>query len=255
MGRHHYRVTQRLHWIEGGRPGPGFTWVGGKPVTYEPGTTIVVDDRDVRSTVHCLDAIDAAGRAILERARAELVAPASVTPLATRQADGKMCLDNSPGSLHPTARAWLIRGTDEKLRQQGCILELVLKMLGRGDSPTRADLNAAARRAGEPPPAALLDHIFRRSIKRQRPGPRNPPHTTSAELAIKAYYQYALNNAIHRHEADSRCPRNVRDVAAAATARMFTIDERPISKRTVQRILASLASRSWICGDQKVVSE
>ena len=78
MSRHRYSVTQRLPWIKGGRLGPHFTWIGGEPILYEPGMTMVVDDRDV-AIHHCLTPTDDAGDAVLERARAELSAPATVT--------------------------------------------------------------------------------------------------------------------------------------------------------------------------------
>lgn len=59
MGRHRSRVTQRLPWI------------GGTPVVYTTGTTIVLDDREVPAIVHCLEATDDHGRAVLDRVRGD----------------------------------------------------------------------------------------------------------------------------------------------------------------------------------------
>jgi hypothetical protein len=61
-----------------------------------------VDDREVTAVLHCLEATDDDGRAVLESARAAIEAPAKTTRLT---------------DFHPQDRAWLIRATDEKLRQ------------------------------------------------------------------------------------------------------------------------------------------
>jgi hypothetical protein len=226
MSDHRYRVTQSLPWIDGGRPGPDLDWIDGTPVVYEPGNTIVVDDRELAGNViPCLEAVDDDGRAALERARATFDVPAKRTMLT---------------NLHPNARAWLIRMTDEKLRREGRILELVLRMLERGEHPTHADLHNAAVQADEPVPTALKDHVFEVFKRPQRPGPKHPRRNTLEDLAIKAYYQYELDYARRTHEADSRQPANVKDVAATITARAFKT-----SKRTVERIVASFASRPW----------
>jgi len=237
MARHRYRITHRLPWIKGGRPGPHFTWIGGTPIVYEPGMTMVVDDRELAgNVVPCLEATDDAGRAVLERARAAIEAPVTRTLVA---------------DLHPNARAWLIRATDERLRQEGRILELVLRMLARGDHSTREDLTAAALQADEPVPTALKDYVFEVFKRPQRPGPKRPRRTTLEDLAITAYYQYELDHARLAHEADSRQPSNVKDVAARATARAFTNDKRAISERTVERIVASVDARPWLSGDPR----
>ena len=129
------------------------------------------------------------------------------------------------------------------------MLELVLRMLERGDDPTREDLTAAALQAGETVPAALKDHVFEVFKRPQRPGPKHPRRTTWDELAIKTYYQYELDHARQAHERDSRQPAHVKDVAATATARAFSSGKRKISKRTVERIVASFSSRPWLRDD------
>jgi hypothetical protein len=195
--------------------------------------TMVVDDRELAGNViACLEATDDAGRALLQAAQAAAEAPATRTLLT---------------DLHPNARKWLIRATDEKLREQGHLLELVLRMLQRGEHPTHADLHAAALQAREPVPPALLDHVFKVFRRPQRPGPKHPRRRTRDDLAIEAYYQYQLNHAREAHEANSRRPRNVKDAAARATARAFMI-----GKRTVERIVASFASRPWRRDDPRV---
>jgi hypothetical protein len=233
MARHCYRLTRRLPWITGGRPGPNLTWIGGTPIVYEPGMTMVVDDRELAdNVVRCLEATDDAGRALLAHARAAIEAPATRTLVA---------------DLHPNARAWLIRATDERLRHEGRILELVLRMLERGKNPTHADFHAATLQAGESVPTALKDHALKVFRQRQRPGPKHPRRTTWQNVGIQAYYQYALNRARLAYEANSRRPRHVKDVAARATARAFTI-----SKRTVERVMAAFASRPWLRDDPPV---
>lgn len=78
-----YRVLKRLPWIEGGRPAPAPEfWEGGEGVIYEPGDTIYLHDEDLKSLYHKLEAMDDAGRALLEEARAKAEGPAKRTPLA-----------------------------------------------------------------------------------------------------------------------------------------------------------------------------
>src|SRR5918999_290140 len=77
-----YRVIKRMPWIEGGTPAPPGSrtlWEGGKDVIYEPGDAVYVDDREVASIYHYLEAFDEAGRAILEEARAKAKTPAKIT--------------------------------------------------------------------------------------------------------------------------------------------------------------------------------
>ena len=69
---------------------------------------INVDDREAPSIVHYLEATDEAGRAVLERARAAMGAPVRRTMLT---------------DLHPKDRAWLIRATDEQLRNNKMIAQ------------------------------------------------------------------------------------------------------------------------------------
>ena len=171
MPRHRYRVTQPLQWMRGGHPGPDLTWIGGVAIVHQPGDLIAVDDREVPAVAHCLEAIDDAGRAVLDRAGAAAAAPA------TR----KMFAD-----FHPKDRAWLIRARDEKLRQQGRIQDLVVGMLGRGEEPTFDDLAAAVGETPDAPiPRVLVDYVAKvlRGERRRRPGPKKPTRTTWSDLA------------------------------------------------------------------------
>ena len=241
MARHTYHVTRRLLWIDDGHPETTLSWVGGPTAVYEQGSTILVYDREVQAICHCLEATDAAGRRVLERACATSHAPATVTPAFTFQPDGTVCLDTSPGSLHPTAYKWLMRAADEKLRQARRLLDLVQRILARGHSPTRQDLAAAVRQAGDARPPALQSHLALRAASRQRPGPKHPPRTTAGDLAIYAYYKCKRTKARWAHTRDSRQPRNVNGVAETATIRAFSI-----SRRTVQRVVQSFAERPWV---------
>jgi hypothetical protein len=94
MSGRQYRVLKRLPWIEGGRPGPGFTWEGGEAVVYEPGDTVYVDDDDpdLASIYYKLEAIDDAGRALLEEARARAEVPAERTSVAGLDAEQRSSL-------------------------------------------------------------------------------------------------------------------------------------------------------------------
>ena len=220
MPHHSYRVTRQLPWMDGGRPGPNSTWIGGTAVVYEPGTTLVVDDREVAAVFQCLEATDDDGRAVLERAREALEAPAEM----------RMLTD-----FHPKDRAWLMRVTDEKLRQHGHIQDLVVRMLERREEPTLDDLAAAIQETPDAPiPKVLLDCVARvlRGQPR-RPGPKEPKRTTRADLAIRAFYQYELEQARHAHEVDNRRSGAVADVAKRATAKAFGIGQ-----RTVERVVA-----------------
>ena len=252
MARHTYRVTDRLVWIDDGRPGTNLGRLGGDPVVYHPGSTVTVDDREVPAIYHCLKATDAAARAILDRARAAMDAPAAVTPCLMRQANGSVSSDESPGSLHPNAYAWLIRDGDDTLRQQERIRELVDRMLARGERPTHQDLTTAVHQARNAPSPALKDHVYEIFLQPQRPGPKYPPRTTSEDLAIKACYELALETARVAYEEDSRQPRAVTAVAAAATATAFSHAVRPMSARTVQRVIAAFAERPWLRDDASV---
>lgn len=226
MARHRYRVTQRLSWITGGRLAPNLSWVGGTDVTYEPGTTIVLDDRAVCSIVHHLEATDDEGRAVLDRVRAAIMAPAEVT----------MVTD-----LHPKDRAWLIRAAAERLRRQGRIRDLVVGMLTRGEEPTLDDLASAIQEIPDAPiPRVLVDYVAKvlRGQPR-RPGPKKPKRTTSGDLAIRAYYQSELERAQCAREVEDRHARGAANVAKRATATAFGI-----SKRTVERVLALRPSSS-----------
>lgn len=98
-----YRVVNRLPWMEGGRPTPG-GWEGGEVVFYEPGDTVFIDDLEVASHYHQLEAMDEAGRAILEEARAKAKEPARITFVA---------------DLDQNDVEWLTCALDEKRRAYG----------------------------------------------------------------------------------------------------------------------------------------
>ena len=249
MATHRYRVTQTLPWIEGGRPGPTLGWFGGTSVGYYKDSTIRVDDREVPGIEHCLEAMDAGGRTVLDRVRRTRDAPATVTPAFVVQPDGTVCVDASPGSLHPNAFVWLKRVTDEQLCQAGRFLDLVLRLVTRGDHPTRGELAAAQREAGNAPPTALQDYVSLRASHPRQPGPRRPRRTTWEVLAIKAHYDRALVTARAARHADSGRSCAVKQIAAAVTARVFTRDVRRTSARTVQRVVESFARRPWVRDD------
>jgi hypothetical protein len=192
-------------------------WIGGEPIVYEPGSTITVEDSEVRAICHCLEGTDAEGRSVLERARAAVNAPARRTLMT---------------DVPQKDMAWLIRATDESLRRQGQVRELVIRMLERGDQPSVSDLVSALKHK-EPPTREIIDYVVQVLTQPQRPGPKGPSRTTWQDLAIQAFYDYELDQARRAHEANSRKPRAVANVAKLATAKAFNI-----SKRTVERALS-----------------
>jgi hypothetical protein len=100
-----YRVAKGFRWIEGGRPAPGPQWwEGGEVVVYEPGDTVSMEDQDVESMYRYLEALDEAGRAVLEEARARAKGPAKITPVA----------DFTPSDVE-----FLTRALEEKRRAYG----------------------------------------------------------------------------------------------------------------------------------------
>lgn len=222
MARHSYRVTNLLPWIEDCRLGPNFTVLSGRPVLYKPGETVNLDDREVPSIAHHLEAVDEGGRKVLEDVRARATGRAKRTLVS---------------ALDPKDRAWLIRATDEKFRRAGKIRELVDRLLARGAEPTLDDIVAALRDA-EPPSPALIEFVVKLLTLPQRPGPKQPRRTTLQDLAIKAYYTYELDQAKRAHEANSRRSRAFADVAKRSTAKAFRI-----SKRTVERVVALRPTR------------
>jgi hypothetical protein len=180
----------------------------------------VLDDRDVISNVHSLEATDEAGRAVVERARAAMGAPAETT----------MFTD-----FHATDRAWLIRATDETLRRRGHIQELVVHMLARREEPTLDDLAAALTEAPDAPIPMVVRRYAANVLRGQprRTGPKTPTRTTATDLTICAHYQSEVEKARHNYAADNRKPRAFANVAKQATAKAFGI-----SQRTVERIIA-----------------
>ena len=75
----HYRVVKRMPWIEGGKPTPEGRWEGGELVIYEPGDTVCMEDQDLENRYGYVEALDEAGRAVLEEACAKATAPAKTT--------------------------------------------------------------------------------------------------------------------------------------------------------------------------------
>lgn len=101
-----YRVVKRFRWPEGGNPTAEGGREGGESVTYEPGDTVHMEDQDLELGMHrYLDALDDAGRAVLEEARAK--AKASLRCIASAD------LSSSDVEL-------LNRASDEKRRLYGC---------------------------------------------------------------------------------------------------------------------------------------
>lgn len=221
MPLNRYRVIKRLPWIEGGEPAPNFEWVGGRGVVYEPGDTIELDDSEVPSIAHHLEASDAAGQAVLDVARAQMEEPATVTKLS---------------DLDPRDLAWLRRATWENsdlvMRDEGRYHDLVNAMLARGDRPSPADILAALQSDGAPS-RAFLDYVANVSDKPQRPGPKGPRRTAWQDLAINAYYECQVTKARNAYQENSRQSRAFADVAKSVTAKAFGI-----SPRTVERVLA-----------------
>ncbi|HXG71361.1 MAG TPA: hypothetical protein VNJ04_12220 [Gemmatimonadaceae bacterium] len=221
MARNRYRVTKQLPWIEGGELAPNFEWVGGQAVIYEPGATIGLDDAEVPSIFHCLEATNAAGQAVLDVARARMDGPATVTMLS---------------DFDPKDQAWLLRATREKTdlnrRAEGQYHELVNGILARGDRPSLEDV-VAALRCGGTPSQEFLDYVANVLMKPQRPGPTGRPRAIWEDLAINAYYESQVVQARRAYEADSQQSRRFAHVAKSVTAKAFRI-----STRTVERVLA-----------------
>ena len=99
--------------------------------------------------------------------------------------------------FHPKDRAWLTRATDEKLRQQGRIQDLVVGMLKRGEEPTLDDLAAAIQKTADASVPMVLADCVAKALRGQprRPGPKEPKRTTWGDLAIRTYYQYEPEQA------------------------------------------------------------
>ena len=95
MGGRRYRAVKRFRWPE-----------GGKSVAYKRGDTVHMEDQDLELGMHrYVDALDDAGRAVLEEARAK--AQASLR-----------CIANA--DLSSSDIEFLTRGLDEKQRLYGC---------------------------------------------------------------------------------------------------------------------------------------
>jgi hypothetical protein len=118
MSGRRYRVVKTLPWIEGGKPAPpgsGTLWEGGEGVIYQPGDTVHMEDQDLESMSLYVDALDDAGRAVLEEARAKATAPAKITPVA----------DFTPNDVE-----FLTRALDEKRRVHGSVPEYAVRRDG-----------------------------------------------------------------------------------------------------------------------------
>ena len=146
-----YRVVKPLPWIEGGEPGIDEdgrrTWVGGKEVVYEPGTEVEIQDSEVASIEHHLEALDDEGRAVLERVRADNNRPARRTFIGNANVDaegnfeideeGRLKLDDAPKGVRELTE-WVDRALDERSP-----VRRVNRMLQRDDEPSDEDLAAA----------------------------------------------------------------------------------------------------------------
>jgi len=228
MAQRRYRVIKRLPWIDGGRLAPGFNWEGGRYVVYEPGDTIEIDDREVASIYHKLEALDNAGSALLEAVRAKAEAPAQITFVA---------------DLHPRAVEWLTRALDEKQRKSGNMRKLVLGILARGEDPTDEDLAAALEEAPhEPLPQELsgyLAGVLRHRVWRKS-GRKAPPRTTAEDLFIQSYYHLAVEELQERFAHQKRA-------AIRRMAKEKTADSLGLSVRTVERVVRP---RPWNKSDK-----
>ena len=247
VATHAYRVTHSFPWV-GTRVSRFRASDPATCVDLVPGARIHLDDGEVPSLCHWLaaDEDDGGGAVVLDRALADLYAPATLTPALRRHALGGISVDETPGSLHPRAAAWIVRGREDRLRSEERFLALVLSQLSRGESPAQDDLSAAWREAGDRPPDLLKDHIYWRFGRPQSPGRRRSPRTTSEVVLIAACYALELAAARTACEADSRCRRNVKDRALTATVQAFGRCGWPLSRRVIQRELADLANRPWI---------
>ncbi|HEX4961995.1 MAG TPA: hypothetical protein VF173_14230 [Thermoanaerobaculia bacterium] len=101
MGGRRYRVVERFRWPEGGNPTAEDGREGGESVAYEPGDTVHMEDQDLESMYLHVEALDDAGGAVLEEARAK--AKASLR-----------CIANA--DLSSSDVEFLTRGLDEKRR-------------------------------------------------------------------------------------------------------------------------------------------
>lgn len=115
MGGRLYRVVKRFAWIEGGKPTPEGGWEGGESVAYEPGDTVHMEDQDLESMYLYVEALDDAGRAVLEEALAKATAPAKRTFVA----------DFTPNDVE-----FLTRAFDEKRRVHGSVPEYAVQRDG-----------------------------------------------------------------------------------------------------------------------------
>jgi hypothetical protein len=223
MATRSYRVVERFPWIEGGRPAPGFGWEGGRDVVYEPGSTIHVDDEDLASIYRHLEATDDAGSAALEKLRAKAEAPARRTAVA---------------DLDPRAVEWIDRALDEKLRAQGRMSELCMRIIARKGDPAHEDLAAALESSEAPPPELLLQYVAK--ILRgewRKPGRKAPPRTTDEDLFVQSLYWLKVEELQARFERKRQKRAPVKRRAAEEVAA-----ELGLSVRTVERIVAP---RPW----------
>src|SRR5258706_10691292 len=112
---------------------------------------------------------------------------------------GKPAKRTMLADFHPKDQAWLIRATDENLRQRGHIQELVVRMLARREEPTPDELAAAIQETPDAPIPRMLADRVAKVLRGQprRPGPKQPKRSTGADLAIRAYYLYEVESARH----------------------------------------------------------
>ena len=148
-----YRVVKPLPWVEGGEPGIDEdgrrTWVGGEDVVYQPGTEVEIQDCEISSIEHYIEAVDDEGRTVLERVRADNNRPAGQCFIGNAIVDderernfaigkeGRLMLVDAPKGARQLTE-WLDRALDEQSP-----IRRVNRMLQRGDEPSDEDLAAA----------------------------------------------------------------------------------------------------------------
>lgn len=80
MGGRLYRAVKQFSWRDGGNPTPEGGWEGGESVAYEPGDTVQMEDEDLKSMYLYVEALDDAGRAVLEKAMPSIEFVTSFNP-------------------------------------------------------------------------------------------------------------------------------------------------------------------------------
>ena len=163
-----YRVVKRLYWPEPdprdvGRP-PLFWEHEPRDVTYEPGEEVEIQDCEIPSIAHRLEAVGGEGRAVLERVRADNNRPVRRTFIGNaivddernvdRDEEGRWVLYDAPKGARELTE-WVDRTLDEISS-----VRRVMRMLQRGDEPSDKELAAALEVPN--PPREVIDYTVRR---------------------------------------------------------------------------------------------